>query len=210
MEPLITIETVPIKIEFVEKDPLTLSSIHAVNMNVTTNNNQQQIKSEPIRIDMQDAYVPSSIYNWENSTYTATAKIEDDGNLRINIQMEDGQSRAIRFRQTSRGIDSMAKLATSRIHNDGYEVADMQISFNMNQIPSALPAVNNMNTQFFPPDLELVVTQRPDVIITYIGGPIYVPPSSDPNYVPDPNSKPVFDFEGFSTIGDGSKLDQKV
>ena len=33
-------------------------------------------------------------------------------------------------------------------------------------------------------DIELTVTQRPEVIIKYIGGPIYVPPSSDPNYEP--------------------------
>ena len=32
--------------------------------------------------------------------------------------------------------------------------------------------------------LELISTQRPDVVIKYVGGPIYVPPSSDPNYVP--------------------------
>ena len=28
------------------------------------------------------------------------------------------------------------------------------------------------------------LTQRPDVIIKYVGGPLYVPPSSDPNYEP--------------------------
>ena len=32
--------------------------------------------------------------------------------------------------------------------------------------------------------LELLSTQRPDVVIKYVGGPIYVPPSSDPNYEP--------------------------
>ena len=32
--------------------------------------------------------------------------------------------------------------------------------------------------------LELISTQRPDVVIKYVGGPIYVPPSSDPNYTP--------------------------
>ena len=38
--------------------------------------------------------------------------------------------------------------------------------------------------KFTPGDIELTVTQRPDVVIKYVGGPIYVPPSSDPNYVP--------------------------
>ena len=38
--------------------------------------------------------------------------------------------------------------------------------------------------EFTPGDIEFTVTQRPDVVIKYIGGPIYVPPSSDPNYEP--------------------------
>ena len=38
--------------------------------------------------------------------------------------------------------------------------------------------------EFIPGDIEISVTQRPDVIIKYIGGPLYVPPSSDPNYEP--------------------------
>ena len=28
------------------------------------------------------------------------------------------------------------------------------------------------------------MTQRPDVVIKYVGGPLYVPPSSDPDYEP--------------------------
>ena len=38
--------------------------------------------------------------------------------------------------------------------------------------------------EFTPGDIEISVTQRPDVLITYVGGPIYVPRSSDPNYDP--------------------------
>ena len=38
--------------------------------------------------------------------------------------------------------------------------------------------------EFTPGDIEFTVTQRPEVIVKYIGGPIYVPPSADPNYEP--------------------------
>ena len=40
------------------------------------------------------------------------------------------------------------------------------------------------NFEFIPGNIEISVKQRPDVIIKYIGGPIYVPPSSDPDYEP--------------------------
>jgi len=38
--------------------------------------------------------------------------------------------------------------------------------------------------KFTPGDIEISVEQRPDVVIKYVGGPIYVPRSSDPNYTP--------------------------
>ena len=38
--------------------------------------------------------------------------------------------------------------------------------------------------EFTPGDIQIEVTQQPDVIIKYVGGPLYVPPSSDPNYTP--------------------------
>lgn len=36
--------------------------------------------------------------------------------------------------------------------------------------------------QYIPGDVTLEITQMPDVNIKYVGGPTYVPPSSDPNY----------------------------
>ena len=41
----------------------------------------------------------------------------------------------------------------------------------------------NGNYEFIPGDIEMSITQQPDVLIEYVGGPIYVPPSADPNYV---------------------------
>ena len=43
---------------------------------------------------------------------------------------------------------------------------------------------HHLNFTFVPGDIEFTMTQRPDVIIKYVGGPLYVPPSSDPNYEP--------------------------
>jgi hypothetical protein len=62
----------------------------------------------------------------------------------------------------------------------GIESGSMQMSIPMTSLSSGMPDTSN----FLPPDLELVVTQRPQVVIKYIGGPIYVPPSADPNYSP--------------------------
>ena len=44
--------------------------------------------------------------------------------------------------------------------------------------------VNQTKFEFIPGDIEISVKQKPEVIIKYIGGPLYVPPSADPNYEP--------------------------
>ena len=49
--------------------------------------------------------------------------------------------------------------------------------------------------EFIPGNVELIVRDRPRVEIEYIGGPIYVPPSANPNYEP-PYIPPVFDQKG--------------
>ena len=200
MESLITIETVPIKIEFVEREPLKLSSVHAVEMNVRQDEPLKQIQSKPIRIAVQDSYEPSMAYQWENSTYTAIPEYDQVGNLKLNIQMEDGQSREIRFKQANRSIESMTNQVNVNTGND----SGMQISIPITQLSSGMPDVNNFNTEFLPPDLELVVTQRADVIIKYVGGPIYVPPSADPNYTPP------LGFEKLNIPVEGVNLDQKA
>ena len=55
-----------------------------------------------------------------------------------------------------------------------YEMDKLNFNWRMNQ----------MNFTFVAGDIEFTMTQRPDVIIKYVGGPLYVPPSSDPNYEP--------------------------
>jgi hypothetical protein len=199
MEPLITIETVPIKIEFVEKNPLALSSVHSTETNVKQTN-EQQIQIKPIKIAIQDYYEPSMAYQWENATYTAIPQYDDGGNLKLDIQMEDGQAREIRFKQTNRSIESM----TSKASAVGPDTGTMQISIPMTQLTSGMPEANNFNTEFLPPDLQLVVTQRADVIIKYVGGPIYVPPSSDPNY------SPPIGFEQKTIPLAGKQMNQKA
>jgi hypothetical protein len=44
--------------------------------------------------------------------------------------------------------------------------------------------VQDPQIEFTPGDIEISVKQQPDVIIKYVGGPLYVPPSSDPDYEP--------------------------
>ena len=179
MKPLISIETIPIKIEYVKKEPLLLSSVHGSKTKKSNENRLHRVQNNPIRISLSDSYKPSTDYQWDNATYTATAKYGDDGMLKLNVQMEDGEAKPIRFKEITRGIDQMAGLL------DGSEgdSADMELSLDMGVVPSGIGSGNNQDIEFLPPDIELKITQWPKVIIKYVGGPIYTPASADPHYV---------------------------
>ncbi len=201
MEQLITIETVPIKLEYVKKEPLQLSAVHNQSVRNDSNEGVNQEPIKPIRIALNDTFEPSSDYQWDNSTYTATAKVGNDGKLELEVTMEDGQAKPIHFKHLSRGIDEMASLMASPVNQGSAVSASMVIPVETGNT-GVQPSANTANMQLILPDIELKITQRPQVIIKYVGGPIYVPRSADPNY------EPVFGFEPEG--GNGAKLDQKV
>lgn len=199
MEQLITIETVPISIEYVEKRPLKVSSSASAKLQVERNDNAMSIKSHPISFRM-DSFEPGPVSENPNFTYTATAQYSNDGSLRLHVQMEDVKPDTFLFHHLGRGIDNMMDSLPKA--SDGINhFPGMEIRFDISQLRSGMPTVNNIDTSFLPPDLELKVLERPKVIIKYIGGPIYIPRSSDPNYEPPANNQ----------IGDeGSKFDTFV
>ena len=64
-----------------------------------------------------------------------------------------------------------------------YQAPDLTINYEMDKLNFDLKIANG-NFEFIPGDIEISVTQYPDVVIEYVGGPIYVPPSADPDYEP--------------------------
>ncbi|MBR0597520.1 hypothetical protein [Sinanaerobacter chloroacetimidivorans] len=183
MQPLITIETVPIKIEYVEKEPYRSSSVQTASLKISQQEDQMTIQSNPISIPLQDSFEPSSSIDWNHLYYTATAQYSNDGNLQMNVRIENSTDNDYQFQQFQRGIDHIID-SLPKTTDSNYQFQSMQISFDISQLPSGMPSVSNLDTSFLPPDLELKVVERPKVIIKYVGGPLYIPKSADPNYVP--------------------------
>ena len=64
-----------------------------------------------------------------------------------------------------------------------WDPGEMQIRFEMDKLNFDWK-VSHPQFKFTPGDITLSVKQQPDVIIKYVGGPLYVPPSADPDYTP--------------------------
>lgn len=193
MKPLISIETVPISIEYVEKKT-THTSSQSASLRISQQDNRMTIQSNPIHLPLMDTFEQGSSVDWHNLSYTATAQYSSDGNLSMNVQMGNSKSNLFNFDQVNRGIDTIINFVPQiPSGSSAYGFESMQINFDMSQLPSGLPSVDNIGTSFLPPDLELKVVEQPKVIIKYVGGPLYIPKSADPNYVPPEEFNRIFD-----------------
>lgn len=192
MKPLISIETVPISIEYVEKKT-THTSSQSASLRISQHDNRMTIQSNPIDIPM-DSFKPSPAVDWQNLSYTATAQYSSDGNLSVNIRMENYDTGNFKYDKVGRDINNIISfLPQMSSQSSDYGFESMQINFDMSRLAGGLPSADNINTSFLPPDLELKVVEMPKVIIKYVGGPLYIPKSADPNYIPPEEHNQVFD-----------------
>ena len=196
MQPLIRIETVPISIEYVEKQA-PKPSINSALLHISQNEENISIKSNPIRLPLTDSFEFNSSSNTMNMSYTATANYAGNGNLNMNVQLFEDFPSDAPFQQFGRDIESMIEVLPEEVRTSS-KTNRLRIDFNLSSINKELttggfPNMENFDTSFMPPVLELKVVELPRVIIKYVGGPIYIPKSSDPDYVPPKEINQIFD-----------------
>jgi hypothetical protein len=191
MKPLISIETIPISIEYTTTRPQHTSNTHvqSAKLNVSKQNDRVTITSDPIRIRLPDRFEQNA-----PRYYTATTEYAENGTLRMNVRFSDepgSEGEALRYRAAGAGIDRMIDAAPRARRNDAAKPAPampsgLKIDFDMAKLSEETRAAGNARTGtgFIPPDLEVEIVEYPKVIIKYVGGPIYFPKSADPHYEP--------------------------
>ncbi len=199
MYPLIEIKTVPIEIEM-KTTPAQLKYTRAsAEVEISRNKGGLSIKSRPIRVKLdtfeaRNSITPTAMRSIQQSAqrgqqaaYEATATYARNGKIFMNAKI--GEEKITQLAQESQMRDYKANVNIQFLPSVGpeisWDVGEMNIRYQMDKLPNFDWKLNGGNFEFVPGDIEFSVTQMPDVIIKYVGGPIYVPPSSDPNYEPE-------------------------
>lgn len=199
---LLSITTIPIKVEInITKGEFTNPRVNnpdrAFKMDIKTQNGQLKIHSEPSQIHI-DTYAARSsmgygemnngdlIKNEANKgiklAYQGTARVVQEGNQLARgataSQIAAQNNRAGQTIQTI--MEFLPKTGADVTFDKGvlninYEVGDVDIDWENAQ---AMPY------EFTLGKVEFSIAQMPKVEIEYLGGPIYAPPSADPNYQP--------------------------
>ena len=197
MSQLIEIKSVPIEIEMRMSHARLEYTRASADLEISRGKGGLSIKSRPIRLnmdtfEMRNSILPTPVRSIEQAAqkgkqaaYEATATYAQQGELLLKAKIGEDVMAQYEATALSPHMDSQPGLTF--IPTVGPEIdwdpGEMNIRFEMDKLNFDW-RLNQTQFEFVPGDIEITVKQQPDVIIKYIGGPLYVPPSSDPNYEP--------------------------
>lgn len=197
MYPLIEIKTVPIEINMKIQNATLDYTRATAEMEISRTEGGLDIKSRPIRLHLdtfeaRNSLSPTARRSVEQAaqagkqaSYEATATYARQGQLLLDAKV--GQELVTQFVQEAQQRDVKTNVGIEFLPEGGaniqWEDGSMQIRYEMDKMNFDWK-VGKGTFKFTPGDIEISVEQMPDVIIKYIGGPLYVPPSADPDYKP--------------------------
>ncbi|MGN1423062.1 MAG: DUF6470 family protein [Oscillospiraceae bacterium] len=206
MDPnLLQITTIPIQIEIkVTNAKLEYSEDRQPKVNITTENGGYVMKAEPLRLNIDTYEARKSLgYGHMNNedmasqkasegfsiAFQGTAKVASEGN-----QLARGMSPseiAINNARAGATVQTIMEFLPKTGADITFDEGKLNIEYHMGEQDIDWDIKADLPMEFIPGSVEFIVRDRPRVEIEYLGDPIYVPPSSNPNYEP-----PVFDIKG--------------
>ena len=196
MRPLIESQTIPIEIQMKTTNAHLEYARGTAQMEVSRDRRGLQIRSQPIRVNIDTFEARSSIVpttaqsiqqgaaQGQRAAYEATAVLAQEGRMMMEAKIDQDVIPQLAQQKT---VDQPAQLGIQFLPEVGPDISwtggEMSIRYEMDKLNFDW-RMNQMQFTFVPGDIEFKVTQQPDVVIKYIGGPLYVPPSADPNYEP--------------------------
>ena len=118
------------------------------------------------------------------ATYSATAQVLDNGRIQVNMQFSS-EAAAQLTSQMEQALSSAEFVA--EYPEATAEAPSLSVTYEIDKMSFDWSASSrNIEIEFVPADIEFSVSEYPSVVIEYVGDPLYVPPSADPNLVRTP------------------------
>lgn len=195
MERLIEIKTVPIELEMKVNHARLDYKRSTVDLEISRDQGSWQIRSKPIKVNIdtfeaRNSVSPTAMRSIEQAAqrgqqkvYDTTATYARRGDLLLEAKI--GEQLISQFAMESQQVntDFAMKWLPTTGPDISWDGGELSIRYEMDKLNFDW-RMDNGNMEFIPGNIEFTVTQQPDVIIKYIGEPVYVPPSADSDYVP--------------------------
>lgn len=196
MYPLIEIQTVPIEIQMKVTRAHLEYARGTAQVEISRDKNGLSIRSQPIKVNIdsfesRNSVMPTTATMIKQQAqagvqgaYQATGVLAREGRMMMEAKIDQDVIPQLAKQQN---LGDPTNLSISFLPTVGPDISwdggEMSIQYEMDKLNFDW-RMEQMSFTFVPGDIEFTMTQRPDVIIKYVGGPLYVPPSSDPNYEP--------------------------
>ena len=192
MFPLIEIKTIPIEIQVKTKAASLEYTRGTAEMEISRSEDGVDIKSRPVRVRLDS-------YEFRKGGGSVAPVTQND----MSVASQDSRRAAWQATSVSGSGFGGALQLTADVGRDPEDAATqsftdllptgdaidlgqidgMEIRYEMDKLNFDWK-IEKGEFKFTPGDIEITVEQRPQVVVKYVGGPIYVPPSSNPNYEP--------------------------
>ncbi len=204
---LLQITTIPIQIEIkitnAKYEP-SEDFERQPKVNITTKNGGYVMEAEPLKLNI-DTYQarrslgPGHMNNGDilkqkaqegfSIAFQGTARVASEGNM-----LAKGMSPAeiaINNARAGATVETIMEFLPKEGADITFDAGKLNIEYQMGSQDFDWDVHSQLPMEFIPGNVELIVRDRPRVEIEYVGEPIYVPPSANPNYEPSP-----FDIKG--------------
>lgn len=195
---LLQITTIPISIEIkITNAKLEFSDDRQPKVNITNTQGGYVMQAEPIRVNI-DTYEARKSLGYGHMTdgdmmkqkaqegfslaFQGTAKVSTQGD-----QLARGMSAseiAIQNARAGATVETIMEFLPKEGADITFDEGKLNIDYQLGEQDIDWDVVQRLPMEFIPGNVEFIVRDRPRVEIEYVGEPIYVPASANPNYEP--------------------------
>lgn len=192
MYPLIEIKTIPIELQMKVTPSRLEYARGTAQLEISRDQGGLSIRSQPIRVNI-DTYEARNSINPTTpalirqqaqagiqAAYQATAVLAREGRMMMEARIDqDVIPQLAKEQNIGQPVNVGIEFLPNAAPNISWDPGNISIQYQMDKLNFDW-RMEKMSFTFIPGDIEFTVTQYPDVIVKYVGEPLYVPPSSAP------------------------------
>lgn len=194
IEPLLEIKTIPMSFELkINKARYEIATTDATfELKRDKGGIQMQMKPTRLNIDTVEARYSAGIKSAMRSVvdnakkgvqaaYEATAAYAREGSLMLDVDIMDNPIPEIAMRKFFSDVDFNLGFAPGVGPDISWDIGGISMSFEMDKLDFDWN-IERPQIEFIPGSIEVIVKEYPRIEVNYIGTPIYIPPSANPDY----------------------------
>jgi hypothetical protein len=194
MKPLLEIHRIPMSIEFkINKAHYEILKSDA-SAELVNNDGSLEMHMEPVKLNMDTIDINHSarmmsLFNSIDkftherimASYETTSSSSSEGSMMLNIRILNACDPEIALKKFN--SDVSFNMGFNGTEYESLKPEDISIRYEFDKINNGWETMRS-KLKFIPGSIEFIINEYPRLEINYVGSPIFVPPSADPNYKP--------------------------